>query len=125
MRMRHIMLIGSASLALASSRFALADNSNPVAPAKPAAGQAQPTLHTMLNFTVPRMEGKFPDLAAHGSSEPALQQGKPAAQDPSHAGLHWTTVDSHPGIGYQIDKNEDLRLHFGGHGANASFALRF
>jgi hypothetical protein len=123
--MLHMMLIGSASLALAFSRFALADNSNPNAPAKPAAGQAQPTLRTTLNFTLPRMEEKFSDVAAQGSNEPALQQGKPAAPDDSHTGLHWTTVDSRPGIGYKIDKNEDLRLHFGGHGARASFALHF
>lgn len=123
MRVRTMILTGTASLALASSHLALADNNMPPAPGTPL-GQPQPASHINLNFTLPREE-KFPGTGAHGANEPALQQGKPAEQGGSATGLHWTTVNSHPGVGYHLDKNEDLRVHFGGHGAVASYALHF
>lgn len=121
MQKRNMILVGSASLALVLSRFALADNNNPAAPVP---NQTQP-VHAGLNFTLPRMEEKLPGNATHGGNGPVMQQGKPATQEEPHTGLHWTNVDSHPGVGYRLDKNEDVRVHLGGHGANASFALHF
>ncbi len=128
MRIWRIVSIGSATfvLALLPYRFALADNTNqtPPSPTQPSQGQAASHLN-LYNFMLPRLEDKPFGNAAHGNGESGLQQNKPAEQNSPGTGLHWTTVDSHPGVGYQVDKNQDVRVHFGGHGAIASFALHF
>jgi hypothetical protein len=127
MRIRQIILAGQAVLLLLylPHRAAWADNPNP-APPPAAPKQIQPAVHLNLyNLTLPRMDDKPIGNAAHSNGETILQQNKPVEQNSSATGLHWTTVNSHPGVGYQLDKNEDLRLHFGGHGATASYALHF
>jgi|SRR6185437_12496340 len=125
MRIRQLMLAGPAALALLAlpHRYAWADNGNPApnpTPSKP----AQSVLHLNLyNFALPRMDDKPGGNGVR--NETFQQQNKPIEQNSSTTGLHWTTVNSHPGISYRLDKDEDVRLHFGGHGATASYALHF
>lgn len=113
-----------AALFLLPCHAALADNGTSNPPASNS--QALPTFHPNLyKFSAQHLEDKPYSGATRDNGGPALQQNKPVEQEPTKSGLHWTNVDSHPGLGYQVDKNEELRLHFGGHGAKASFALRF
>ena len=103
---------------------AYADNGAPTVPGS--SNEGQPAFHPNLyKFTLQRLEEKPFSGAPRENNGTAIQQNKPAGQVEPNPGLHWTTIDSHPSVGYQIDKNEELRLHFGGHGAKASFALRF
>ena len=130
MRIRHIVVVGSASLTLISvpCRFACADNTNqnPSSPAASSQGQSGLRFNA-YRFALPRLDEKPSGGVAHRNNESSSLQNKSAQQNENgpSTGLHWTTVDSHPAVGYQIDKNEDVHLHFGRHGATANFALRF
>lgn len=129
MQKKRIHSIGPALIALSvlPCQHAWADGpgQNPSTPSQ--ASPAHPAQHPgIFNLTLPRLEEK--------SVSPSPQSGGNALQSKpmesgslngSNSGLHWTTVDSHPGVGYQIDKNEDVRFRLGGHGAGASYALHF
>lgn len=111
-----------AALVLLPCHAALADNS--AANVSVPSNQRQNPFHPNLyKFTAQHLEDKPFGAAVRENS--GVQQSKPTEQIAPKQGLHWTLIDSHPGMGYQIDKNEELRLHFGGRGAKASYALRF
>ncbi len=131
MGIRQIVVVGSASLTLIilPCRFSVAEDTNPTSANSATSKPTQPAARLNLyNFALPPLDDKpsggSGGIARNGNESNSLQN-KPAEQNNSGPGLHWTTVNSRPGVGYQLDKNEDVRLHFGGHGAIASFALHF
>jgi len=46
-------------------------------------------------------------------------------QKETAGGLHWSTMDSRPGLAYRLNKDEDLKLRVGKHGAVVGVAVSF
>lgn len=127
MQRKRIHSIGPALIAISvlPCQHALADG-----PANaPASSQASPAHLAMhpgiFNLTLPKLEEKSTTPSPQAGAATNTLQGKSMESNSANGGLRWTTVDSHPGVAYQIDKNEDVRFRLGGHGAGASYALHF
>lgn len=46
-------------------------------------------------------------------------------QKENAGGLHWSTMDSRPGLAYRLNKDQDLKLRVGRHGAIVGVAVSF
>ncbi|MBV8633370.1 MAG: hypothetical protein JO002_02670 [Burkholderiaceae bacterium] len=103
----------------------MADNSSQgQGPASP--GPGKQAFHPELyKFTAQHLEERPFGANPREGTASGLQQAKPSSQFDAKSGVQWTTNDSHPGLNYQVDKNEELRVRLGGHGAKATFAIKF
>jgi hypothetical protein len=121
----------SVSALMLPAPFALADNTQltPSNSQTPGGQNRNAPSSNFYSISLPRFDEKSavgapPFRGGIGIGIGAAQE-KPGESNTVNSGLHWSNVDSHPGVGYQLDRNQDLRVHFGGHGAVASFAVHF
>ena len=82
--------------------------------------------HAPFNYSLPRLEQDPGMNAAQlrpSLARPGMRLDEP--QKDAATGLHWSTADSRPGPAYRLDKDEDVRLHFGRRGASVNLGMSF
>ena len=110
------------------ARSALADNSVPVAGVPPNLNSQQhlSIRANIYSLQLPPLEDKAGFNVAPKTSGSNLQQEKSATSKTSdNLGLHWSTVDSHPGVAYRLNNSQDVQIHVNGRGAGGNLSVHF
>lgn len=109
------------------AQFALADNGAQAQPSPEANTQNRTVTHLEnFRFSLPPFDERQRAMSVQlraGPSESSVKLDE--SKKETSGGLHWTSTDSHPGLGYRINNNEDVRVHLGRHGAVMNVAVHF
>jgi len=110
------------SLRTASNRHQ-GQAANPATHGAPKRGKSR---NTPYNFTLPRIEHE----AASNPMRPGVPSGRSGmlldeSRNETAPGVHLSSVESRPALGYRLDKDEDLKLHVGRSGAGVGLAVSF
>ncbi|HEY8023205.1 MAG TPA: hypothetical protein VIF60_01475 [Burkholderiaceae bacterium] len=109
------------------AQFALADNGAQAQLSPEANGQSRTVTHLEnFRFSLPPLDEGQRVKSAQLHSGPGVSSVRlDESKKETPNGLHWTSTDSHPGLGYRINNNEDVRVHLGRHGAMMNVAVHF